>query len=110
VPWCPLSPAGTQTTQLFVDPPWTPAVLWDEVTLTCRGLGTSNATTWFKDGQRWGMEGRDQLIVTESGTYRCDRPGTGHSDPVRVSDDPLVLQVPARVLLEGDMVTLRCRV
>nr|XP_054509132.1 low affinity immunoglobulin gamma Fc region receptor II-like [Agelaius phoeniceus] len=44
-----------------------------------------------------------------SGTYTCDRPGTGLSPPVIVSEDWLVLQVPARVLLEGDTVTLRCR-
>nr|XP_054509149.1 low affinity immunoglobulin gamma Fc region receptor II-like [Agelaius phoeniceus] len=43
------------------------------------------------------------------GIYRCDRPGTGLSPPVIVSEDDLVLQVPARALLEGDTVTLRCR-
>ncbi|XP_063039078.1 Fc receptor-like B [Melospiza melodia melodia] len=39
----------------------------------------------------------------------CHRPGTGLSPPVVVSDDLLVLQVPAGVLLEGDTMTLRCR-
>ncbi|NXB09363.1 FCGR2 protein, partial [Cnemophilus loriae] len=107
--WCPLSPAGAQTTQLLVEPPWTPAVLWDRVTLTCRGSGTAGATAWYKDGERWWLEGRDQVTVTKSGTYKCDRPGTGRSHPVRVLDDWLVLQVPARALLEGDTVTLRCR-
>ncbi|XP_071311782.1 Fc receptor-like protein 2 [Agelaius tricolor] len=86
-----------------------PAVLWDRVTLTCQGLGTAGATTWYKDGQLWGQQGLDHLSVTESGTYTCDRPGSGHSPPVRVLDDELVLQVPARALLEGDTVTLRCR-
>ncbi|XP_066427554.1 Fc receptor-like protein 4 [Molothrus aeneus] len=100
---------GAQTTQLLVEPPWRPAVLWDRVTLTCQGLGTAGATTWYKDGQRWGQQGLDHLSVTESGTYTCDRPGSGHSPPVRVLDDELVLQVPARALLEGDTVTLRCR-
>ncbi|NWX30021.1 FCRL4 protein, partial [Notiomystis cincta] len=107
---CPLSPAGAQTTQLLVEPPWTPAVLWDRVTLTCRGSGTAGDTTWYKDGQRWGQKGGDQFLVTESGTYTCDRPGTGHSPAVSVLDDQLVLQVPARALLEEDTVTLRCRV
>ncbi|NWR26044.1 FCGR3 protein, partial [Emberiza fucata] len=107
--WCPLSPTGAQTTQLLVEPPWRPAVLWDRVTLTCQGLGTAGAPTWYKDGQRWGQEGQDHLNVTESGTYTCDSPGTGHSPPVRVSDDQLVLQVPARALLEGETMTLRCR-
>ncbi|NXR18103.1 FCRL5 protein, partial [Cinclus mexicanus] len=107
--WCPLSPAGAQTTQLLVQPPWTPAVLWDRVTLTCQGSGTAGATTWYKDGRRWGQEGRDSFLVTESGTYRCDRPGSRLSPPMHVVNATPVLQVPARALLEGDTVTLRCR-
>ncbi|NWT76185.1 FCGR2 protein, partial [Prunella himalayana] len=107
--WCPLSPTGAQTTQLLVEPPWRPAVLWDQVTLTCQGLGSTGATTWYKDGQRWWQEGADHFTVTESATYECDRPGTGRSPPVTVSDARLVLQVSARALLEGDTVTLRCR-
>uniref|UniRef100_A0A803VGL2 Ig-like domain-containing protein n=1 Tax=Ficedula albicollis TaxID=59894 RepID=A0A803VGL2_FICAL len=132
---CPLSPAGAQRTQLFVDPPWIPGVLWDEVTLTCRGSGTAGATLWYKEGRLWWKEGPENLTVTESGTYSCERPGTGISPRVTVSDgegglgvptpapagtpraqggsplspDSLVLQVPARALLEGDTVTLRCR-
>ncbi|XP_032938620.1 low affinity immunoglobulin gamma Fc region receptor III-like isoform X7 [Catharus ustulatus] len=102
--------AGAQTPQLLVEPPWTPAVLWDRVTLTCQGSGTAGATTWYKDGRAWGQEGPDIFTVTRSGTYQCQRPGTGLSPPVTVSDDWLVLQVPARALLEGDTVTLRCRV
>ncbi|XP_074385634.1 high affinity immunoglobulin gamma Fc receptor I-like [Zonotrichia albicollis] len=107
--WCPLSPTGAQTTQLLVEPPWRPAALWDRVTLTCQGSGTAGATTWYKDGQRWWQEGPDRLTVTENGTYECNRTGTGLSLPMRVLDDWLVLQVPARPLLEGDRVTLRCR-
>ncbi|KAL2300466.1 hypothetical protein Nmel_013343 [Mimus melanotis] len=106
---CPLSPAGSQTPQLLVQPPWTPAVLWDRVTLTCQGSGTAGATTWYKDGRRWGQERPNRFLVTESGIYTCDRPGSGLSSSVMVSNDPLVLQVPARALLEGDTVTLRCR-
>uniref|UniRef100_A0A8U7NV03 Uncharacterized protein n=1 Tax=Corvus moneduloides TaxID=1196302 RepID=A0A8U7NV03_CORMO len=101
-----------QTTQLLVEPPWTPPVLWDRVTLTCHGLGTPGATTWYKDGQRWWQKGPDRFVVTESGTYQCYRPGTGRSPPVSVFNGEgglLVLQVPVWALLEGDMVTLRCR-
>ncbi|NXK70978.1 FCGR2 protein, partial [Sylvietta virens] len=107
--WCPLSPAGAQSSQLLLEPPWRPAVLWDGVTLTCQGSGTAGATTWHKDGQRWGQRGRDHFTVTKSGTYRCDRSGTGLSPPVRVSDGEGGLGVPAWPLLEGDTVTLRCR-
>ncbi|XP_063276537.1 Fc receptor-like protein 1 isoform X2 [Prinia subflava] len=101
--------AGARTTQLLVDPPWRPAVLWDQVTVTCWGSGTTGATTWYKDRQRWWKKGPSHFTVTESGTYTCDRPGTGPSPPIYVLNDWLVLQVPARVLLEGDTVTLRCR-
>ncbi|NWY34211.1 FCGR3 protein, partial [Pheucticus melanocephalus] len=107
--WCPLSPTGAQTTQLLVEPPWRPAVLWDRVTLTCQGSGTASATTWYKDRKRWWRQGQDRLIVTLSGTYECDRPVSGLSPAVNTSDDWLVLQVPARALLEGDTVTLSCR-
>ncbi|NWV23060.1 FCGR3 protein, partial [Origma solitaria] len=108
--WCPLSPTGAQITQLLVEPPWTPAVLWDRVTLTCWGSGTPGATTWYKDRQRWWEEGPEHLTVTESGTYNCQTPSTRLSPTVTVLNDQLVLQVPARALLEGDRVTLRCRV
>ncbi|XP_059346060.1 Fc receptor-like protein 4 [Ammospiza nelsoni] len=106
--------APTQTPRpsaslLLVEPPWSPAVLWDRVTLTCQGSGTAGATIWYKDGQRWGQERRDHFTVTEIGTYTCERPGTGLSSPVRVSDARLELQVSARELLEGDTVTLRCQ-
>ncbi|XP_039573617.1 low affinity immunoglobulin gamma Fc region receptor II-like [Passer montanus] len=104
-----LSLTVAQTTHLYVEPPWRPAVLWDRVTLTCQGLGTAGATTWYRDGQRWEQKGSYSLTVTQKGTYTCDRSGTEQSPPVSVSDEWLVLQVPARVLLEGDTVTLRCR-
>ncbi|NXL19133.1 FCGR3 protein, partial [Setophaga kirtlandii] len=107
--WCPLSPTGAQTTKLLVVPPWKPALLWERVTLICQGWGTTGATTWYKDGQNWRQQGQNHLIVTEGGTYTCDTPGTGRSPPVTVLHGWLVLLLPARALLEGDTVTLRCR-
>ncbi|NWY66053.1 FCRL4 protein, partial [Erithacus rubecula] len=104
----PLSPSGGQSPQLLVEPPWTPAVLWDRVTLTCQGSRTTGDTTWFKHGLAWGQEGPDSFTVTETGTYQCERPGSGRSPLVMVSNESLVLQVPARALLEGDTVTLCC--
>ncbi|NXM81848.1 FCGR3 protein, partial [Oenanthe oenanthe] len=89
--------------------PWTPAVLWDQVTLTCQSSGTTNDTSWHKDRRRWGQEGPDSFTVTESGTYMCHSPSSWLSPTVMVLNDPLVLQVPAQALLEGDTVTLRCR-
>ncbi|NXA78352.1 FCGR2 protein, partial [Thryothorus ludovicianus] len=84
--WCPLSPAGVQTTQLLVEPPWVPVVLRDRVTLTCQGSGTDGAATWYRDGQPWGQKGRKHFIVTETGTYTCYRANTGLSLPVTVTD------------------------
>ncbi|NWY69506.1 FCRL3 protein, partial [Erithacus rubecula] len=107
--WCPLSPAGAQSSQLLVEPPWAPVVLWDRVTLTCQSLGTAGATTWYKDGRRLGLEGHNHITVTESGTYGYYRPGSGLSPTVHVVNDSLVLQVLAQELLDGDTVTLKCR-
>ncbi|NXF14142.1 FCGR2 protein, partial [Smithornis capensis] len=106
--WCPLSPAGARNTQLLLEPPWTPVVRWDRVTLTCQGSGTPRDTTWYKDGSRW-HKGPNSLVVSDIGSYKCHRSGTGFSPTMRVSNDWVVLQVPARALLEGDTVTLRCR-
>uniref|UniRef100_A0A8C3UJ86 Ig-like domain-containing protein n=1 Tax=Catharus ustulatus TaxID=91951 RepID=A0A8C3UJ86_CATUS len=83
--WCPLSPAGAQTPQLLVEPPWTPAVLWDRVTLTCQGSGTAGDTTWYRNKRRVGQERRDSLTVTESGNYTCRRPGSGLRSSLMVS-------------------------
>ncbi|NWH83974.1 FCRL5 protein, partial [Aegithalos caudatus] len=107
---CPLSPTGAQTTQLLVQPPWRPAVLWDRVTLTCQGSGTASDTSWYQDGRLLWYTTQEYLSVTESGTYTCDRPGSGMSPPVHVVNATPVLQVPARPLLEGDTAGLRCRV
>ncbi|NXP42858.1 FCGR2 protein, partial [Leiothrix lutea] len=114
--WCPLSPTGAQTTQLLVEPPWRPAVLWDQVTLTCQGLGTASATTWYINEQSWGQKGVGNFTVTKSGNYMSERPGSGLSPPPPPGvtgppcpTDQLVLQVPVWALLEGDTVTLRCR-
>ncbi|KAF4803982.1 low affinity immunoglobulin gamma Fc region receptor II-like protein [Turdus rufiventris] len=86
---------GAQTPLLLVEPPWTPAVLWDRVTLTCQGSGTAGATIWYKDGQRWGQEERGTFKVINKGTYQCQRPGSGLSPPVRVSNGGRGLGVPS---------------
>uniref|UniRef100_A0A8U7NVU7 Uncharacterized protein n=1 Tax=Corvus moneduloides TaxID=1196302 RepID=A0A8U7NVU7_CORMO len=78
-------------------PPWTPPVLWDHVTLTCHGLGTAAATTWYKDGQRWRLQGPDRFRVTQSGTYQCHRPDTG----TELSLSPLQLHHSGRYRCSG---------
>ncbi|XP_038017751.1 low affinity immunoglobulin gamma Fc region receptor III-like isoform X3 [Motacilla alba alba] len=107
--WC-CSCGPRPSASLVLTPPrssWSPpgGQRWDRVTLTCQGSGTTGAITWYKDGQRW-WQGRDHVTVIEKGTYMCYRPGTGRSPTMKISDDWLVLQVPARALLEGDTVTL----
>uniref|UniRef100_A0A8D2PJ78 Ig-like domain-containing protein n=1 Tax=Zosterops lateralis melanops TaxID=1220523 RepID=A0A8D2PJ78_ZOSLA len=84
------------------------SVLWDWVTLTCQDSGTTGATTWNMNGRRWWQNRGDQFTVTRSGTYRCDRSGTGWSPPVRVFNGEGGLGATAWALLEGDKVTLRC--
>uniref|UniRef100_A0A8U8CGE4 Uncharacterized protein n=1 Tax=Geospiza parvula TaxID=87175 RepID=A0A8U8CGE4_GEOPR len=107
-PWGQLGDSPTPHVPVLLSP-WCHPHPWDRVTLTCQGSGTADATTWYKDGQRWWQRGPDHFAVTRSGTYTCARSRTGRSPPVTVSDDDLVLQVPAWALLEGDTVTLRCR-
>ncbi|NXS47270.1 FCRLB protein, partial [Balaeniceps rex] len=114
--WCPLSPAGAQTSQLTLDPPWTPVFLREKVTLTCHGSGAPGPTDWYIDRQLWRWEKSNPTRIssdhTGSHSYQCHSPGTKLSPPVTLSfsNDWLVLQVPTQALLEGDALRLRCRV
>ncbi|KAM3669149.1 LOW QUALITY PROTEIN: thrombopoietin receptor-like [Ammospiza maritima maritima] len=47
------------------------------------GSGTASGTTRYKNRRRWGQEGPDRLTVTDIGTYKSDRPGSGRS-PARL--------------------------
>ncbi|NXQ91609.1 FCGR3 protein, partial [Nyctibius grandis] len=111
----PRHPAGAQPSWVTLEPPWTPVFLHEKVTLTCRGPGTPGPTEWYEDERRWQQAGSDPVSVskgrTGSSSYRCRSPGAKLSPPVTLtfSDDWVVLQVPARVLLEGDALPLRCR-
>ncbi|XP_075301539.1 low affinity immunoglobulin gamma Fc region receptor II-a isoform X8 [Opisthocomus hoazin] len=107
--------AGAQPSQLTLDPPWTPAFVGEKVTLTCGGSGAAGPTDWYVNQQlQWRAQpGRVPLSSNRRGShsYQCRSAGVGLSPPVTLSfsDDWLVLQVPARVLLEGDALPLRCR-
>ncbi|TRZ08632.1 hypothetical protein HGM15179_018478 [Zosterops borbonicus] len=107
---------GAQTTQLLVEPLWRPAVLWDWVTLTCQGLGTAGATTWYKGGVPWERKGPDNFTVTGSGIYQCYRHDTGFSFTVKVSDGVPVsgvsvwAQPPGGQVALGDHLVLSCAV
>ncbi|NXO46491.1 FCGR2 protein, partial [Locustella ochotensis] len=107
--WCPLSPTGVPTSRLRVKPPWSPGVLWDQVTLTCQDSGTDGTFTWYKNGKRWWKTGPKRFTVTETGTFKCCRPDTKFSPSLTVLNDSLVLQRPVQALVEGDTATLRCR-
>uniref|UniRef100_A0A8C5IIA6 Ig-like domain-containing protein n=1 Tax=Junco hyemalis TaxID=40217 RepID=A0A8C5IIA6_JUNHY len=87
-------------------------VLWDWVTLTCQGSGTTGATTWYKDMQRLWQERQERFTVTESGTYWCDKPGTGRSPLVIVLQHKGGLGVPrlAPTLTPGFWVCSACLV
>ncbi|NXL40438.1 FCRLB protein, partial [Glaucidium brasilianum] len=111
----PRSPAGAQPSQLTLDPPWTPVFVWEKVSLTCRGPGASVPTRWYMDEQLWKPAGPNLIQFSRDkpsrSSYQCQSPGAELSPPVTLSfsNDWLVLQVPARVLLEGDALPLRCR-
>ncbi|KAL2300907.1 hypothetical protein Nmel_011459, partial [Mimus melanotis] len=70
--------------------PWTPAVLWDWVILTCQGSGNASDTSWYKDVWRWCQDGYDHFLVTESDTYTCVRSLSMLSPPVMASNAPLL--------------------
>ncbi|TRZ08625.1 hypothetical protein HGM15179_018486 [Zosterops borbonicus] len=103
--WCPLSPTGAQTTQILVEPSWRPAVLWDQVTLTCQGWGTATANTWYKDRKRW-QKGPNSFTVTTSGMYQCDRPGTGLSPHIHILNAAAQWQLPLQGLGELWAITI----
>ncbi|NXF65968.1 FCRLB protein, partial [Ciccaba nigrolineata] len=111
----PRHPAGAQPSQLTLDPPWTPVFVRETVTLTCRGPGAPVPTRWFMDEHLWQPAGSERLQVSRThrsrSSYQCQRQGAALSPPVTLSfsNDWLVLQVPARALLEGDALPLRCR-
>ncbi|NXK14694.1 FCRLB protein, partial [Herpetotheres cachinnans] len=107
--------AGAQLSQLTLDPPWTPVFLPEKVTLTCQGSSVPGRTYWYINNKLWQQEGSNRIHASKdypgSGSYQCRGPGAELSPPITLSfsNDWLMLQVPARVLLEGDMVLLRCR-
>ncbi|XP_074665484.1 low affinity immunoglobulin gamma Fc region receptor II-a isoform X2 [Strix aluco] len=106
---------GAQPSQLTLDPPWTPVFVRETVTLTCHGPGAPVPTRWFMDEHLWQPAGPEHLRVSRThssrSSYQCQRQGAALSPPVTLSfsNDWLVLQVPARALLEGDALPLRCR-
>ncbi|XP_052651803.1 Fc receptor-like protein 2 isoform X4 [Harpia harpyja] len=110
-----LSLTGAQPSQLTLDPPWTPVFLPEKVTLTCRGSSAPGPTDWYVNEQFWQQARSNHIHITRDlpGSYslRCHSPGAGLSPSITLgfSNDWLVLQVPARVLLEGDALPLRCR-
>ncbi|XP_040981821.1 Fc receptor-like protein 2 isoform X2 [Aquila chrysaetos chrysaetos] len=106
---------GAQPSQLTLDPPWTPVFLPDKVTLTCQGSSAPGPTDWYVNEQFWQQARSNHIHITRDlpGSYRlqCRSPGAGLSPSITLgfSNDWLALQVPARVLLEGDTLPLRCR-
>ncbi|XP_056178039.1 low affinity immunoglobulin gamma Fc region receptor II-a isoform X1 [Falco biarmicus] len=106
---------GTQLSQLTLDPPWTPVFQTETVMLTCRGSSMPGPTYWYINNMLWWQEGSDRIHASKdypgSGSYQCRGPGAELSPPITLSfsNDWLILQVPARTLLEGDRLQLRCR-
>ncbi|NWZ57255.1 FCGR3 protein, partial [Haliaeetus albicilla] len=107
--------AGAQPSQLTLDPPWTPVFLTEKVTLTCQGSGAPGPAKWYVNEQFWQQARSNHIHITtdlpRSYSLQCRSPGARLSPSITLgfSNDWLVLQVPARVLLEGDALPLRCR-
>ncbi|XP_061872039.1 Fc receptor-like protein 3 [Colius striatus] len=106
-----LSLAGTQHSQLTLEPPWIPVFTDEEVELSCQGSSKPNYTMWYLNKKPWKKTRHTNLLVSSPGSYQCHSPGANLSLPITLSFSNawLVLQVPARELLEGDEVWLRCR-
>ncbi|XP_021232175.1 Fc receptor-like protein 3 [Numida meleagris] len=107
--------AGSQPTLLTIDPPWTPLFKGQKVELTCGDHNVSVSTTWYKNGKQWKSTASNRVQLTLSDEvkhqFRCRNRGFELSPAINVniSNAWLVLQVPARAVLEGDALSLRCR-
>ncbi|XP_021232127.1 high affinity immunoglobulin gamma Fc receptor I-like, partial [Numida meleagris] len=107
--------AGSQPPLLTMDPPWTPLFKGQKVELTCGDPDVSIFTTWYKNGWFWKSTASNRVQLTPSDKvkhqFQCQNHGSERSPAVNVSisNDWLVLQVPARAVLEGDALSLRCR-
>ncbi|NWY60958.1 FCGR3 protein, partial [Chionis minor] len=110
----PCHPAGAQLSQLTSDPPWMPVFQYEKVKLTCQGSGTPGPTDWYLNNRHQWQSDLSYIHVTQNkpGIYQCRSPSARLSPPITVSfsNDQVMLQVPTRVLLEGDQLPLRCRV
>ncbi|NXJ05442.1 FCRLB protein, partial [Odontophorus gujanensis] len=113
---CPhVHPAGSQPPQLTMAPPWTPLFRGQSVQLSCGDPDMNVSTAWYQNGRRWKNTTSNHLGVTLNVAWKhrfqCRNRGSELSPAVNVSasDDWLLLQVPARAVLEGDELSLRCR-
>ncbi|XP_049737023.1 low affinity immunoglobulin gamma Fc region receptor II-b isoform X2 [Elephas maximus indicus] len=99
-----------------LEPPWTPVLQDDYVTLKCHGahIPGENATQWFHRGSPIPTQVQPsygfKTTVSDSGEYRCQTGLTSLSDPVQldVFSDWLLLQTPQLVFQEGEPIVLRC--
>ncbi|XP_058874333.1 high affinity immunoglobulin gamma Fc receptor I-like [Acipenser ruthenus] len=108
---------------------WRNLYTGETVTLSCEveGSFTGWRYLWYKSSQGGTVKIRDTtgasftlspVTQSHSGEYLCeaqrgDRPRSSQrSDPVTlaVSDEDVILQTPLQAVIEGDSLTLRCRV
>uniref|UniRef100_A0A8C9N9H1 Ig-like domain-containing protein n=1 Tax=Serinus canaria TaxID=9135 RepID=A0A8C9N9H1_SERCA len=101
-------------------PPGGQVALGDSLVLSCKvAAGTGPLSfSWHREGSGAPLGTGPSLELqhvgdNDSGQYQCrvsNGENVAETDPLNVTVlDSLVLQVPARALLEGDTVTLRCR-
>uniref|UniRef100_A0A8C9JLT7 Ig-like domain-containing protein n=1 Tax=Panthera tigris altaica TaxID=74533 RepID=A0A8C9JLT7_PANTA len=92
---------------LSLNPPWTPILKEDNVTLTCKENSSLelNSTVWYHNKTKLGVTTLTLDIVKaqtkNSGEYRCRNKGSILSKPVS-------LKASTEVVLEGESFLIRC--
>ncbi|KAM9001430.1 high affinity immunoglobulin epsilon receptor subunit alpha isoform X2 [Sarcophilus harrisii] len=101
---------------LSLTPPWNRIFRGDNVSLHCKGYGTSNTneTQWFHNGNRLSEKTPTYDIIfatyNDSGEYECQTGDSAFSDStfLGVYSDWLLLQASLLVIEEGEPLILSC--
>ncbi|XP_072503433.1 Fc receptor-like protein 4 [Notamacropus eugenii] len=97
---------------IYINPPWTTFFKGEEVRLTCNGLQfyAPGKTKWYHKGKPLQETPGNNIIVNNSGLYKCKTTNSPISDPVVLifTEASLILRIPYRVF-EGDSLILQCQ-
>ncbi|XP_020847128.1 Fc receptor-like protein 4 isoform X2 [Phascolarctos cinereus] len=97
---------------IYIDPPWTAFFKGERVLLTCNGLQfyAPGKTKWYHKGRMLQETPGNNIIVNNSGPYKCKTSNSPLSDSVDFifCTVSLILRIPYLVF-EGDSLLLRCQ-